>query len=97
MDTVVAISELRTLIEPMLERYGIKSAFIFGSYARGEATPASDIDILVEGDDSFRPLRMYALSEEIREKLNKDVDIFEVSELDESPFKNHVLKEAIQL
>ena len=33
---------------PELAQYGVKSLAIFGSVARGEATPGSDVDILVE-------------------------------------------------
>lgn len=43
---------LRTALEPQRER--IAFAFVFGSMADGSAGPASDIDLLVVGDASFR-------------------------------------------
>jgi uncharacterized protein len=42
------ISELLKHYEADLRQRGVKSMAIFGSLARGEATPASDIDMLVE-------------------------------------------------
>ena len=43
------VLELLKEVKPRLERnYGIKSIALFGSYSRGEQTPGSDIDILVE-------------------------------------------------
>lgn len=30
------------------ERYGVQTIALFGSYARGEATPESDVDLLVQ-------------------------------------------------
>ena len=46
-----------------LRRRGVKSLAVFGSLARGEATPTSDIDVLVEFD---RPVGLF---EFIRSKL----------------------------
>jgi len=47
MDRDQVIATLRTH-EPELRRRGVLHAALFGSLARGEAKPASDIDILVE-------------------------------------------------
>ncbi|WP_439787722.1 nucleotidyltransferase family protein [Parvibacter caecicola] len=41
---------------PLLDRYDMKSAFLFGSYARGDADEDSDIDVLVVGNEGFLPL-----------------------------------------
>lgn len=61
---------------PIFEKYGIKYAGVFGSYARGEARPDSDVDILVSfGDQIFTLLDMVSFKEEISEKLKKPVDI----------------------
>lgn len=62
--------------EPIFKRYGIKYAGVFGSYARGEARPDSDIDILVTlGDGTFTLLDFADLKEEVGNKLKKRVDI----------------------
>ncbi|MEK7116541.1 MAG: nucleotidyltransferase family protein [Patescibacteria group bacterium] len=63
-------------IRPIFEKYGIKYAGIFGSYARGEARPDSDVDILVSfGDQIFTLLDLFSFKEEISERLKKPVDI----------------------
>lgn len=64
---------------------------------RGEAGPGSDVDILVDAGESFRPLSVYALGEELREATGKSVDVFELSELDEGPFRERAIGEAIRL
>ncbi|NMM93110.1 nucleotidyltransferase family protein [Bifidobacterium oedipodis] len=89
--------ELRELIVPMLPHYGMKSAKLFGSYARNEATSTSDIDVLLEGNPGFSPLNVFAMAEELREKSGKDVDMYELSELSDGPFRNAVFKDAVQL
>ena len=82
------------IIAPLVRKHGLRAAFLFGSYARGEARPGSDIDLLVDGGASFRPLSVYALGEDVRDATGKDVD---VSELEEGPFRSRVLKEAVEL
>ncbi|MCH5239347.1 MAG: nucleotidyltransferase family protein [Muribaculaceae bacterium] len=57
----------------------ISRAWIFGSYARGDQTPSSDIDILVSYDDGFRPglLGIVKIIQELEETLNLKVDLVE--------------------
>ena len=95
--SVYTLEELGNLILPLVERYGMQSASVFGSYARGEATPDSDIDVLLYGGDSFRPLNVFGVAEELYEASGKRVDVYEISELDDGPFKDTVLREAVAL
>ena len=52
-DRVYTIDEIRSMVLPLLERYGMDSASLFGSYARGEADAASDIDVILYGGEDF--------------------------------------------
>lgn len=45
-----AVSTLRAHLPELRERYGVRTLALFGSYARGEAGPESDFDLLVEFD-----------------------------------------------
>ena len=97
MGKVLSPAELRSIIVPLLSRHGLDRAFLFGSYARGEATERSDIDLLVDLGGRPARLSVYALGEDVREVTGKRVDVFELSELSDGPFKNAVLSEAIAL
>ncbi len=94
---VLETSEIRAMVLPLLERYGMRSASLFGSYARGEANEESDIDILLEGGFGFKPLDIFGVAEDLHRASGKQVDVFEVSELDAGTFRDTVLREAVRL
>ena len=79
--------ELREKILPVLRPY-VKRVAVFGSFARGEYTPESDIDILVElkppGECPPLGLRWFGLEQELSRILGRDVDL--VSESALSPY-----------
>ena len=94
---VYSIAELRSLVIPLASKYGFLRVRLFGSYARGEAVPCSDIDVLLDGGASFKPLSIFAFSEDLRLASGKDVDVYEVSELDPGEFRDAVLRDAVEL
>lgn len=85
------------MVVPLLEKYDMRSASLFGSYARNEADENSDIDLLLEGNPGFRPLNVFRVAEDLFRLSGKRVDVFEISELDEGEFRDRVLREAIRL
>ena len=57
----------------------VLKAWLFGSFARGEETPRSDVDILVEFDHST-PIGLFAFARmwrELKEHLGREVDLVE--------------------
>ena len=76
------IKEIAKKTSPIFAKYGIKYAGLFGSYARGEDRPDSDIDILVTlGDQTFTLLDLARFKDEIRSNLKKEVDrVYEFAE-----------------
>ena len=72
------LDQLRTLLPDLRVRYGVRSLGVFGSYARGEQDPNSDLDLLVEFDD--RPLSLFdfmRLENEVSDALHLQVDLVE--------------------
>ena len=70
--------------------------YLFGSYARGDATEESDLDFLVYGGDGFRLTMVFAFTEELRKALNKDVDVFEIHEVNQnSDFYKNIMRDRV--
>lgn len=91
-------SSVEVAIKNLLVKYNADYALLFGSYARGEETPESDIDLVVFGGNNFKKSDIFAFAEELREITGKDVDAFEICEINqESDFYNNVMKEGVKI
>lgn len=86
------LEEVRCEILPILKRYGIRRASIFGSFARGEDREDSDIDILVEFDEESSLLDLVGLKIELEEALGKKVDVLTYKSL-HPLLKDRILRE----
>ena len=53
---MLTIDEIREKIAPICKEYGVKRAWLFGSYARGDATEDSDVDIRIEETEGNQKL-----------------------------------------
>jgi predicted nucleotidyltransferase len=81
---------------PILKKYGIKKAALFGSFARGEQKPDSDIDILVKFKDRENKtlLDLVGLELELVDVLNRKVDVLTYNSL-HPLLKDYILKEQV--
>ena len=72
---VYSLDEIAELVRPVAERYGVESIFVFGSYARGEATPYSDVDLLVFPGPNVRGIQIGGLFLDLKDALGKEIDM----------------------
>ncbi|MCI0634790.1 MAG: nucleotidyltransferase family protein [Actinobacteria bacterium] len=77
-------------------RHGARNVRVFGSVARGDADDASDIDFLVEMAPGRSLLDMGGLLMELRDLLQRDVDVVSERGL-RHEIRDRVLREAIPL
>ncbi len=75
METVFRHKELFEKISSFLKEEGAKKIAVFGSYARGEEKPESDIDILVEFSETKSLLTLVRIERELSEFLGVKVDL----------------------
>lgn len=76
-ENVLRIDAIRTLLLPIAKKYDIRKIWLFGSYARGEATADSDIDLLIEGGDTKGIISFLELQETMEKSVGKKVDLIE--------------------
>lgn len=94
--TIYTIQELRDIVVPFVEQRGFKWARLFGSYARGDASGTSDVDVLVDRGDA-RAIAVCGLANHIYQATGKRADVFDINELEASPFRDSVLRDAVAL
>jgi predicted nucleotidyltransferase len=67
--------KIRAAVAVIAPRYGISKVYLFGSYARGDATEKSDVDIRVVGGDLPTYFELGGLFEDLMEIIGQPVDI----------------------
>jgi len=92
----VIIRERREEILRIAAKYGAKNVRIFGSVARGDATPASDVDFLVELEEGRSLMDRAGLLLELEQLLEINVDVATEKSL-KGRILHRVLREAVPI
>ena len=94
----MGISELiknkRAEILRIAAKHGVRQIRVFGSVARGQAGPASDVDFLVEVGPKHSPFFPGGLVADLEDLLGRRVDVVEPEGI-YPPLKDSILKEAV--
>jgi predicted nucleotidyltransferase len=86
----------RDAVLGLAARHGAKTVRVFGSAARGEARPDSDIDFLVEMEEGRSLLDLVALGQDLEELLGRKVEVVEPEGL-HWYIRDRVLQESVPL
>ena len=97
-NTIYTIDKIKDIVKPIANKYNVQSIYLFGSYARGDATENSDLDFLVFGGDNFKLTNIFALAEDLRLVFQKQIDVFEISEINtDSDFYSTIMNERLNV
>lgn len=94
---ILSFDEIKSICEPIFKKYGVKEAFLFGSYARNEAKIESDIDIFIDGLDSSIPWVEGAIYGALEEALGKEIDLVEEGSSYDQSFFNEIKKDFVKI
>ena len=90
-----SILEILEINREDLKTYGVESISLFGSVARGEAGPRSDVDLLVDVDDEVTLFGLSRLKHHLEDLLGMPVDLV-TSDALRPQMRDSILAEAIR-
>lgn len=93
---IQSLKLIKDTVKEVAKKYEhIHAVYLYGSYSRNQATPSSDIDLLVVDDPvGFKGAGFYL---ELKDKLKKNIDITSYRQLGDTEFIKHVLIDAIKI
>ena len=95
LKTVTQLKEKLSLLMPALEeKYHVESLEIFGSYARGEQSQSSDLDLLITFSQPYSLWELLDVKEFLSKKLHLTVDLVPKDSI-KAMLKEQIIHEAI--
>jgi len=95
--SVLTIKQIKERIKPVMERHGVKSVYLFGSYARGEANSNSDVDIYCDRGDVDTLFKAVAFNDELEKALGKKVDVVTIGSRMHDFFRQQLEEDMIKI
>ncbi len=93
---ILATDDIIKKCRSIFEKYDVNYCYLFGSYAKGKATPVSDVDLLISAN--IKGLKFYGLVEELRTALHKKVDVLDINQLkDNIDLLEEILKDGVKI
>ena len=93
---VLTVEDITRKCLNVLSKYDVKFCYLFGSYAKGKETPASDVDLLISAN--VKGLKFYGLVEELRIALGKKVDVLDINQLkDNIELTEEIFKDGLKI
>lgn len=93
---LLTVDDIRRKCSKVLEQYDVNFCYLFGSYAKGKETPASDVDLLISAN--IKGLKFYGLVEELRTALQKGVDVLDMNQLKGNlELTEEILKDGVKI
>lgn len=89
-----SVDDIRKIVEPVARKHGLERVWLFGSHARGEATPESDIDLRVDGGKVEDYYQLVGLYFDLEEALNSKLDLLTTGSLRDD-FLKRIAKEEV--
>ncbi len=81
MNKLLNVQEISDNAKMIFVNNSVKRALLFGSYAYGNPTEESDIDIVIDTEGKLSFLRVCGICEELKQVFNKKVDLFDIREI----------------
>lgn len=80
---IYSIDEIKKMVAPIAEQYGVARMFLFGSYARDETTPDSDLNFWVDKGSLRGLVQLGGLYSDLEETFDKKLDLLTTNSLEQ--------------
>lgn len=93
---ILDTEDIRKKCAVVFENQAIDFCYLFGSYAKKKASPASDVDLLISAN--IKGLKFFGLVEDLRSALHKKVDVLDIGQLRNNwELTQEILKDGIKI
>jgi len=90
----LSIEELRSLVAPIAERYGVGKVYLFGSVARGDFNEDSDYDFCIDLGKIRSPSVLSEFFHDLRDAVKCEIDLVDTKSVGPE-FLNKILTEGV--
>ena len=90
------IEELKTIVAPVAERYGVDKVYLFGSVARGDFSENSDYDFYIESKKIRSAIILSEFFLDLRDAVGFEIDLISTKRI-HPEFLNTIMKEGVLL
>ena len=92
----LSIEELKLIVKPVAEKYGVDKIYLFGSVARGDFKKNSDYDFYIEAEKIRSISTISGFFQDLREAVGYEIDLISTKRMDRE-FLNTIMKEGVVL
>jgi len=92
----ISVDVIKEVLADVLGEYDVKSCYLFGSYAKDNASETSDVDLLI--DSNVTGLDYFGLLQRLIDNLHKNVDLVRMTDATANPeLMSEILKDGIKV
>lgn len=95
---ILTINDIQEKVSPIANKYQLSEVYLFGSYARGNATERSDVDLAFESPVVISYFDIFKIESELEEALGKEVDLVPIVQLSDAktPIGKYMFEKGFQ-
>lgn len=96
MSKMYTVNDIKRIAGEIAKRHGVERMFLFGSYARGDAMPGSDLDFRIDKGSVRGLFALGGLYADLEDAFSVPVDLLVTESLDEA-FRKEISSEEVQI
>ena len=93
-EKIYSVDKIRAISAPIAKAYGVAAMYLFGSYARSEATPHSDLDFRIEKGRLRGMWKLAEMLTELERAFDKQIDLITAAD---SKFMRSIKEDEVKI